>query len=153
IHSDRGATVFPSWLPRGPANFGAAAHGTMAAAEVRTSGLYHVSLTLTRLWGLDDGKRDILRNYMNLVEAVDLALRRTTFPQRLHAVGVHAAAYLASCQELFPWIPGTTNEHLILHQPELLHRFGPSRYWWCFAAERWNGSLQATLTNHLLGVH
>ncbi|KAH7108466.1 hypothetical protein BKA62DRAFT_609814, partial [Auriculariales sp. MPI-PUGE-AT-0066] len=143
---------FPSWLPKGPANFGAPAHGTLSAAEVRTTGIYHVAFTLTRLWGLDNSKRLLLRNYMNLVEAIDLALRRRMFQERLVAVGKHAAAYLSSSREIFDWIPGTINEHLILHQPDLLHLFGPARYWWCFPPERWNGILQSLSNNHLLGV-
>ncbi|KAH7097056.1 hypothetical protein BKA62DRAFT_624293, partial [Auriculariales sp. MPI-PUGE-AT-0066] len=151
ILSDRKSAIFPSWLPKGPSNFGAAAHGTLSAAEVRTSGIYHVAFTLTRLWGLNDSMRPLLRNYINLVEAVDLALRRRTSKERLSAVGRHVAAYLTSSRELFDWIPGTTNEHLMLHQPDLLHQFGPSRHWWCFPTERWNAILQSTKSNHLLG--
>ncbi|KAH7101824.1 hypothetical protein BKA62DRAFT_618237, partial [Auriculariales sp. MPI-PUGE-AT-0066] len=155
IIADLESTVFPSWMAKGPAGFGSPAHGTMSAADVRTIGVYHVSLTLTRLWGLkeeDSRERKLLHNFMNLVEAVDLALRRVTSRKRLHAVGKHAASYLVSSRKLFPWIDGTTNEHLMLHQPELLNRFGPARYWWCFAGERLNGALQNTTTNHILGV-
>jgi len=155
IRSDRENSIFPSWLPKGPANFGSAAHGTLSANEARTTGLYHVPLTLIRLWGRlpnNTTQRERLKNLLHLVEAVDLATRHSTFRERWLAVGHHAHTYLSLLKKLFPTILGTPNEHLILHQPELLSRFGPSRGWWSFVPERFNGFIQQIPSNHMIGA-
>jgi len=155
IRQDRNATIFPSWLPRGPEQFGAAAHGTLSANEARTSGLYHLPLTLIRLWGMKPNssvERCRLKNFLHLVEACDLATRHSTFQSRWLAVGHHSKTYLTLLRQLFPSINGTPNEHLILHQPELLSRLGPSRGWWSFVPERFNGIIQSTASNNLIGL-
>ena len=151
---DRDASIFPTWLPKGPAQFGAAAHGTLSANEARTSGIYHVPLTLIRLWGRHpDGSTERLRlqNYLHLVEATDLATRHSTFAERWGAVGHHAAAYLRLMNDLFPSINGIPNEHLMLHQPRLLSYFGPARGYWSFVPERYNATIQQTPSNNIIG--
>jgi len=156
IKADRNATIMPSWLAKGPENFGAAAHGTLSANEARISGTVHVPLTLIRLWGLKNRssiKATRLRNFLHLIEAVDLALRHTTSPSRWTAVGNYLVYYMQRVRELYPSIQGKPNNHLALHQPDMLRAFGPSRAWWAFPMERWNGILQSLPTNHRIGTH
>ncbi|KAH7102890.1 hypothetical protein BKA62DRAFT_590473, partial [Auriculariales sp. MPI-PUGE-AT-0066] len=92
-----------------------------------------------------------LRNFLHLVEAVDLAFRSETYRERWDAVGKHVVNFLQSSAELYPSIPGRPNDHFIIHQPRLLERFGPSRGWSSFAPERWNAMLMAQPTNHKIG--
>ncbi|KAH7094122.1 hypothetical protein BKA62DRAFT_625536 [Auriculariales sp. MPI-PUGE-AT-0066] len=152
---DREASIFPSWFEKGPHALGNAGEGTMSAAELRTTALYHLPLTLTRLWGLKPNvskERRRLQNYLHLVEAVDLAFRTQTYEARWKAVSQHVFAFLRSSTNLYPTIPGRPNDHLMVHQSSLLERFGPSRGWSAFAPERWNFFLQSQLTNHKIGM-
>ncbi|KAH7107104.1 hypothetical protein BKA62DRAFT_611297, partial [Auriculariales sp. MPI-PUGE-AT-0066] len=145
----------PSWFDKGPHALGDAGQGTMSAAELRTTALYHLPLTLTRLWGSEpkeSEERKRLVNFLHLVEAVDLAFRTQINKQRCKDIGHHVIKFLKSSAELYPTIPGRPNDHLTMHQPSLLFRFGPSRGWSVFAPERWNLILQSQITNHKIGM-
>ncbi|KAH7090966.1 hypothetical protein BKA62DRAFT_626309, partial [Auriculariales sp. MPI-PUGE-AT-0066] len=145
----------PSWFDKGPHALGDASQGTMSAAELRITALYHLPLTLTRLWGTQPKnslQRRRLKNFLHLVEAVDLAFRTRTFEARWQAIAHHVITHLKSSAELYPTIPGRPNDHFFIHQPSLLSRFGPSRGFSAFAAERWNLILQSQQANHRIGM-
>lgn len=111
-------------------------------------------MTLCRLWGSSSAPekhRVVLKNFMHLVCAVELATRRTMDRDRVEKFDRHMYQYLDGLRSIFShdFVP---NHHLSLHLHECLLLFGPVHAWWVFPFERYNGLLQHLNTNSKTGV-
>jgi len=135
-------------------NLGSAGHGTMTADELRSAATLHLPLTLIRLWGSHRSTSHHFRylvNFLHLVEAVDLLLRRSTFEARRVAADGHLIAYVNGIMSLFPEHRVAPNQHLSFHIGRFLEGLGPA---WCISAwfpEYFNQILEGFNTNHRIG--
>ncbi len=93
----------------------------------------------------------LLRNFLHLVCAVDLASRRSTSTSRAKRFDEHILKYLETLRSVFDhhFVP---NHHLSLHLEECLLNFGPVHAWWAFPFERFNGLISRLNTNHKPGA-
>ncbi|TFY56546.1 hypothetical protein EVJ58_g7577 [Rhodofomes roseus] len=150
LRHDIKTTYLPSWIERPPVNFGSAAHGKLKADHWRTVCTISMVITLTRIWGnaaSSNAERHLLKNFVHLVVAVDLASRRSMDPERARLFDQHMEEYLRTLQELFDQdlVP---NNHLSLHLAACLLSFGPVHGWWAYPFERFNGIIQRLNTNN-----
>ena len=150
IRKDISRIVIPSWLETSPRNIGDAEHGKLKADQWRTLCTVHIVMTLARLWGhpkASYAQRRVLRNFVHLVVAVELATRRSMSSSRAAAYDYHMYEYVKGIQELFncKLVP---NHHLALHLAPILQLFGPVHGWWAYPFERYNGILQRLNTNN-----
>ncbi|KAL7279763.1 hypothetical protein ACG7TL_006170 [Trametes sanguinea] len=149
VRDDIAATILPSWMEKAPANFGSASHGKLKADQWRTVGTVNLVITLVRLWGTHDSspeEREVLKNFIHLICAVDLASRRSMTAARAASYDHHMLEYLQGLRAIYNHnlVP---NHHLALHLYPLLVALGPVHGWWAFPFERYNGILQRFNTN------
>ena len=150
IRNDIASVILPSWLERPPRTFGSAGHGKLKADQWRTVCTINLVVTLTRIWGsptATEKDKVLLRNFLHLVCAVDLASKRSMSISRAKRFDQHILKYLETLRSVFDhhFIP---NHHLSLHLQECLLAFGPVHAWWAFPFERFNGLLSRLNTNH-----
>ncbi|KAI0373837.1 hypothetical protein BV20DRAFT_1033714 [Pilatotrama ljubarskyi] len=150
LREDIASTILPSWLEKPPSNFGSAGHGKLKADGWRTVCSVHMVLTLVRLWGSSGSsaeERLVLENFIHLINAVDIATRRSMSRARMDTYDRNMEEYLKGLRHLFdhPLVP---NHHLALHLRQCLELFGPVHGWWAYPFERYNGLLQRMNTNH-----
>ncbi|CDO76809.1 hypothetical protein BN946_scf185033.g6 [Trametes cinnabarina] len=151
IRQDIAKSFFPSWMERPPHNFGSATHGKLKADQWRTVCTVTLFITLTRLWGdasADSKEGVLLRNFVHLVTATDLATRRSMDPERAQAYDYHMREYLQGLLDIFAHqlVP---NHHLALHLTACLLLFGPVHGWWGYPFERYNGILGGLNVNNI----
>jgi hypothetical protein len=89
----------------------------------------------------------MLDNFMHLVTAVKLASMRSMNAERIRSYTHHMHMYLTSLLDLYPDTTITPYQHLALHMPTFLKRFGPTHSWRCWPFERYNYLLQKIPTN------
>lgn len=119
-------TQLPSWVGPVPHNWGTAERGKLSADNWRVICTIHLPVTLIRLWGHETGrKKEILRNFMDLVTAVRIANMRVASPSQVAAYNVAITRYIAGLQELFPNIPLKPSHHGAMHIGDILGLFGP----------------------------
>jgi hypothetical protein len=155
VRSDIARTSFPSWLVRPPRNFGSASHGKLKADQWRSVCTVSLIITLVRIWGsatASELQRKLLRNFTDLVIAVEIATKRSTSSHHVDIYRVHLTRYLHSLLELFPDHKLQTNHHLSMHLDECLADFGPVHGWWSFPFERYNGVMRDINTNNKPGT-
>lgn len=83
-------------MQRPPRNFGSLGHGKLKADEWRAVCNVSLVITLTRLWGKKSAtlrNQNVLRNFLDLVIAVDLATRRTMTPELAALYDSHMLRY------------------------------------------------------------
>lgn len=154
VRTDMSRTVLPSWLTPGPRNPGETKWGKMKADEWKVFCTIHLPITLTRLWGgspKNERQYKVLANFMHLVIAVNVASRREVKARHINSYDTHIKQYLTSLLDLYPGANIAPNQHRALHFGEHLRRWGPCHAWRCFAFERFNGILQNTSTNSVVG--
>ncbi|TFK65461.1 hypothetical protein BDN72DRAFT_773334 [Pluteus cervinus] len=142
IQGDITRTTLPSWIERPPRNFGHPSHGKLKADHWRTVCTVNMVITLVRLWGSHaetDREKKLLRNFLDLIIAVEHASRRSMNSTRVGIYSMHILRYLQGLKDLFPDHQFVPNHHLSLHLTECLARFGPVHAWWSFPFERYNG--------------
>lgn len=143
-------TFVPSWVEKPPSNFGTASHGKLKADHWRTLCTVHMVLSLVRLWGCSTATTEeqlALRNFIQLVIAVELGTRRSMDPARVEVFDRNMQDYVKGLRSIYGHrlVP---NHHMSLHLRECLLLFGPVRGWWAYPFERYNGILQRLNTNH-----
>ncbi|KAJ3502748.1 hypothetical protein NLJ89_g8745 [Agrocybe chaxingu] len=144
----------PSWVAPAPSQPGVAKAGKFTADQWRTFCTYNLVFTLVRLWGPEiEGtqRRGMLDNFMHLVTAVKLGSMQTVTEDRISEYTEHMFQYLDTLRDVFKGTIFTTYQHLALHFPSLLRRFGPTHAWRCFIFERFNFLLQKIPTNAKFG--
>lgn len=150
VREDIVHTKLPSWLQSPPKNFGSVSHGKLKADQWRTACLVSLVISLVRMWGIPGAttrQKTLLRNFLDLVRAIDLATRRSMGPTRAKKFDEYMLRYLTGLQELFKeeFVP---NHHMSLHLRECLELFGPVHGWWAYPFERFNGLIQNLNTNY-----
>ncbi|EJD34024.1 hypothetical protein AURDEDRAFT_42438, partial [Auricularia subglabra TFB-10046 SS5] len=146
----------PSWFKRASVDIGKKGHGTMSADELRSAGLYSIPLTLILLWGNcapESRQFRMLQNYLHLIEASDLILRRSTFGDRQSSIMLHLYRYIDGLHALYPNVSITPNQHLCFHIPRLLANIGPAWVISAWSTERSNQKLERVSTNNHIGVY
>lgn len=135
--------------------FGSASHGKLKADQWRSVCTVSLIITLVRIWGsatASELQRKLLRNFTDLVIAVEIATKRSTSSHHVDIYRAHLTRYLRSLLELFPDHKLQTNHHLSMHLDECLADFGPVRSWWSFPFERYNGVMRNINTNNKPGM-
>ncbi|KIJ28506.1 hypothetical protein M422DRAFT_108248, partial [Sphaerobolus stellatus SS14] len=147
--------VTPSWFPVVPRQFGSAKAGKLKAAEWQAIITVYAPAALCRIWGRNSDAYsthiDFLRNTMNLVASVLLAVSYETTQVHAAQYSHYIQTYLRSLKELFPEMRFRNTHHIVLHIEELLNLLGPVHSWWMFLFERIIGCLQKISTNWIIG--
>ncbi|KAH7919176.1 hypothetical protein BV22DRAFT_1023456 [Leucogyrophana mollusca] len=151
IQADLKRTTFPSWMARPPHNFGSPSHRKLKADQWRSVFTVSLTITLVRIWGgsgVLEREKNLLRNFCDLVIAVETATRRSTSRTRIDIYTRHMTRYLQALRELFSDHDLVPNHHLSLHLDDCLLLFGPVHAWWAFPFERYNGIMRDVTTNN-----
>lgn len=154
IQNDIQNTSLPSWVGRVPGNLGSASHGTLSADEWRSACTINLVTSLVRIWGplpAHTRERQMLDNFMHLVNATKLANMRVLTAERIAEYSVSMLEYLRGILKLYPHKSLLPNHHISLHFPPFLENFGPTNGWRCFPFERYNYLLQKVQTNQRFG--
>jgi len=149
-------TILPSWLSPVPREVGTPSAGKLTADQWRTFCTVHLVVSLIPLWATrspGDYHRDILVNFLHLVNFTNLLHRRTLNPQRIEAIERENYAYLTGIRRLYPEFDLVPKHHMSLHLRPMLEGFGPVHGWRTFAFERLNQLFQSIPTNSLLGTY
>ena len=156
VREDLAHTYYPSHIQRPPHNFGSPGHGKLSSAQWRSVCMISLIITLVRLWGPSHGAKAsstaaaanlaLLKNFVDLVVAVDCATRRSMCKERARKYDSHMYSYLCGLREIFAHqlVP---NHHMAMHLGECLAAFGPVHSWWTFPFERYNGLIAHKRTN------
>ncbi|KAI0055727.1 hypothetical protein BV25DRAFT_1873038 [Artomyces pyxidatus] len=152
IHHDMSITVLPSWVDPAPKDFGLKSRGKLSADQWRTGCTINLVITLIRLWGNSTSRRkEMLKNYMDLVTAVELGTMLTTDGHLIELFDESITKYLVSMKFLYKDAKIQPNHHYVCHMPDLLRSFGPVPAWRAFGFERYNYLLQRINTNMRFG--
>ncbi|PPQ81707.1 hypothetical protein CVT24_003288, partial [Panaeolus cyanescens] len=156
IRNDMASMSLPTWVSLCPKRPGESKTGKLSADQWRTFCTINLVVTLGRLWNQPRGdgpidevqerKRAMFVNFMHLVSAVRLGTMRSMNPERIKAYIYHMQSYLTTLRALYPWTGITPYQHLSLHLPDMLARFGPSIAWSCWA------NIQFTHPNRLYRI-
>ncbi|KAF9033649.1 hypothetical protein BJ165DRAFT_1357141, partial [Panaeolus papilionaceus] len=142
IRHDMNLITLPSWVSPAPKRPGESKTGKLSADQWKVFCTVNLVVTLGRLWNAGAGtsdpttpekerKRAMFANFMHLIAAVKLASMRVMTEQRITEFTFHIHSYLTSLQKLYPWTGITPYQHMCLHLPDLLRRFGPTHGWRC----------------------
>ena len=137
-----------------PKDIGNISHGKLSADEWRMTATVHLVITLIRLWGHHDvgvRKRQMLDNYMQLVQAVNIAGSLRISEEDIKEYESSLLSYLRGLKDMYKEATIKPNHHIAYHLSEFLRRFGPVHAWRSFAFERFNYLLQNTSTNKKTG--
>lgn len=143
---------YPSWIKRALPVLGKDSNGKLKADEWRNLFQMQLPLVMVKVWyGRIRAHMLLLQNFGHLFSAVNLALKRSTTPERINAYSHHIKQYLSSSILIFPSCELAPNHHMSMHLAECLARFGPVRAWWSFPMERLMGQVLHSTHNNRLG--
>ena len=146
----------PSWIGRAPADLGNARHGTLSQDALRTVVTVILPSSLTALWGtkpLETREHQLLDNYLDFSEAINLALMPSISVQEAEAFHALWLRYLQGARRLFPHRGLTPNQHITLHLETTMKNFGPATGQRTNVLERINFLLQNMHTNSKSGEY
>lgn len=153
IWSDQATLTVPAYVTCGPNKLGTTDQ-KMTADRRRAVGTIHLVITLIRLWGNEQGrKKEMLKNYMHLITALQIASPRQTTKEHGSLYTFHYTEYLKGYVELYKEASVKPNNHLCLHLEIFLRRFGPVHSWRAWVFERFNYLLQNLNTNSKFGEY
>ena len=155
VWSDKARTILPSWISPIPSEAGSARAGKLTADQWRTLCTIHLVVTLIRLWGgcePGDRRRDLLTNFMHLVNATVVLFRRSVNAETIQLYEESMKAYLEGHLRLYPHLNLSPKHHLSLHIPKFLRDFGPVHGWVTWGFERLVQKFQNTDTNGKIGM-
>jgi hypothetical protein len=145
-------TVLPSWVGRLPTKVGNHKHKKLGADQWRVFVTVHLVITLVPLWTRKGGLfLQLLKNFMDLVKAVQLATSRWVSPGLIVEYESTYQAYLNDMCRLFPQATITPTQHAATHFGSFMRDFGPSHDYNCFPFERMNHHCQKVNTNRKAG--
>ena len=145
---------FPSWMGRVPADLGSSRHGTLSQDALRTVATVILPSSLTALWGsktVDTRERQLLDNYLDFFESLNLALMPVTSVTAANDFRRLWLRYLKGARRLFPHYGLTPNQHITFHLDTSLKNFGPAPGQRTNVCERINFLLQKVPTNSKSG--
>ena len=155
IHQDIEKIELPSWFPNSPKHPGEVKWGKFKAEEWKSFCLAILPISLVRLWGKypkESRHSQMLENYMDLVNAIKLATRRSFNEDTISAYQGYMQRYLEGFLRLYPHKNLVPYQHMALHFGEHMRRFGPTHAWRCYPFERMNGLVQDLPSNYRLGT-
>ncbi|KAA1477401.1 hypothetical protein DENSPDRAFT_786565, partial [Dentipellis sp. KUC8613] len=127
--ADMEETQVPSWTNKAPSNWGTKKRGKLSSGQWQAIALIHLPVTLIKLWGSfdeDDRRRQLLDNYMNLVQAITLANLHTISPAHIEEYDDAIYSYMKGYKELFKHVTVHPIHHVAMHHGDELRGFGPS---------------------------
>lgn len=152
IWADMASTQLPSWIGSPPRDWGTASRGKLSADQWRVICTIHLPITLIRLWENETGrKKDLLRNFMDLVTAVRIANMRVSSSDQIKAYNEAIVRYVMGLQALYPHIKLRPSHHGALHIGDILDLFGPVHSHSAPFFERYINFLHRVNTNKKLG--
>ncbi|KAH6907943.1 hypothetical protein BKA70DRAFT_1223226 [Coprinopsis sp. MPI-PUGE-AT-0042] len=154
IIKDRERQILPPWVTAIPLRAGSKGHGKLSADQWCTLCTVHLPTTLIRLWGRypsSSREYSMLKNYLDLVNAVDIANLFTTSPQHQKTYDALIMRYLNGIKELYKETTIVPNHHLALHVSDFQALWGPSPEIRGFGWERCNRDLQLMNINNKFG--
>lgn len=128
VSSDMQRTQVPSWIKKPPIDWGQARRGKLSANNWEVICTIHLVFTLIRLWGVrasSERKRAMLRNYMDLIQAVRILTMKSIAPTDSRAYQQRIHRHLVEFKELYPNAKINSIHHAALHADEKLTEFGP----------------------------
>lgn len=138
VWDDMKLTELPSWMSPAPHNWGTAARGKLTADQWMVICTVHLPITLIRIWGnLRDRRFHLLRNFIDLTSAVQLADQRAINEQMIRDSETLMSRYLNTMKELFKDTKIQPIHHAALHAGDFLRLFGPNHSVRCFGGERY----------------
>ena len=153
VWSDMTRTQLPSSITAAPHNWGAASRGKLSAAHWRVVCTIHLPITLTRLWGGDDGRfKDMLDHFMDLVTSIRVANMRLSSPRHVEKYNEHIQRYVSQITTLFPDRKLVANHHAALHIGDVLGNFGPVHSHSAQFFERYINFFHQINTNQKIGA-
>eukprot|EP00112_Aurelia_sp_Birch-Aquarium-sp1_P000585 Seg1056.2 transcript_id=Seg1056.2/GoldUCD/mRNA.D3Y31 product="hypothetical protein" protein_id=Seg1056.2/GoldUCD/D3Y31 len=78
-----------------------------------------------------------------LCEIVELCSKNRITEQDIHSLKLKLMKHHILFKSLYGKWHVTVNQHMALHLPETISKFGPCHGYWCFGSERLNGTLGA----------
>lgn len=127
VWADMALTQLPTWLTAAPCDWGTKERGKLSADQWRVICLIHLPITLIRLWSNGTVREEaMLRNFMDLVNAVQIAHMRATSQPQIDAYNQLMFRYVAGLKNLFPDVKLRPNHHVALHIGDMLNLFGPT---------------------------
>lgn len=154
IRDDMERMGLPTGYTKAPKHPGEKGGGSFKADEWKAFCTINLPFTLTRLWGslpLDDRRCQMLENFLHLVTAVKIANLRSITDEDINKYEEHMRKYLTGFLKLYPFAALVPYQHLAMHFPDHLRRFGPTHSWRCFPFERYNGIIQNLPSNSIFG--
>ncbi|RXW12087.1 hypothetical protein EST38_g13767 [Candolleomyces aberdarensis] len=154
VAEDNRKTLLPRWVDPAPIRAGQKKQGKLSADQWRSFCTIHLVITLIRLWGNlpEDSRRyQMLTNFIDLVNAVEVASMLTTSAEHMSVFRVSMSRYLVNLKTLYKEAAIVQNHHLALHIPDFLELWGPSPQTRGFGWERYNYTLQQIPTNKRIG--
>jgi hypothetical protein len=153
VWADMAVTQLPTWLTAAPRNWGTKERGKASADQWRVICTIHLAITLIRLWCNETGrKKAMLRNFMDLVNAVLTAHTRITSRKQIDTYTRLIFRYVTGLKNLFPDVNLRPNHHVALHIGEMLDLFGPTNSHNASFYERYIKFLHRINTNQKIGM-
>jgi len=156
IREDMERLRLPTWVTPPLKRPGEGKGGQFKADEWKIFCTVNLPITLTHLWGSKpetNRYNQMLKNYMDLVSAVNIATKRSITALDIVLYNGYMKSYLEGLLRLYPHTRLTPYHHLSLHFSAHLLRFGPTHSWRCYAFERYNGQLQNLPDNNKFGKY
>lgn len=128
VSADMKRTQVPSWISRPPIDWGQARRGKLSANNWEVICTIHLVFTLIRLWGVaaaTDRQRDMLKNYIDLIQAVRILTMKSIASVNIEAYSHYIYQHLVDYKRLYPNAKINSIHHAALHADEKLEEFGP----------------------------
>ena len=153
VWADMALARLPTWLTAAPHNWGTKERGKLSADQWRAICTVHLPITLIRLWSNETGrKKAMLRNFMDLVNAIQTAHMRVTSQHHKDTYNQLIFHYVAGLKNLFPDVKLRPNHHVSLHIGDMLDLFGPTNSHNASFYERYIKFLHRINTNQKIGA-
>jgi hypothetical protein len=152
VWADMERTQLPSWIGYAPQNWGTSERGKLSADQYRIICTIHLPITLIRLWEGETGrKKDLIENFMHLVNAVTIANMRVSSRNQIEAYNKHIFRYVEGLKTLFPSHKLRPVVHAALHIGDIMELFGPVHSHSAPFYERFINFLHRVNTNGKMG--
>lgn len=153
VWADMQCTRIPTWISAAPRNWGSTQRGKLSADNWCVICTIHLPITLIWLWRKETGqKQELLRNFMDLVTAVQIANMRISSPSHVSAYNQYITSYAEGLKVLFPHKKLKPTLHGAFHIGDMMLRFGPGHSHKASYYERYIGFFHKLNTNGKLGM-
>ncbi|QRV96139.1 Transposase family Tnp2 protein [Ceratobasidium sp. AG-Ba] len=148
IKNDMQRTCLPSWIKAPPNVFASADYSKIGSEEWKTLGLITLPFTLIRIWSTSNQTlQKRLENLLHLSIAVRILSYQSLTDHDIRYFEVHYQAYLSDLKELYPYETVVPVQHLGLHIPQFMRKFGPPTRYSKNTCEMFIGMLEEISTN------